>query len=296
MILFPFTRPWCTGSAACWAGWSAVCHCAGALAVSWCRICRGVHCWGLRGLPMSGMLRRRLVWAWREKSFSCAGRDSGLSCGDICGAAVDAGSGRESSAIWRCFAPDANAAGAGYWMNALRRMWTGCGGFGPGDGSLPLGEKAALGTVENLQGRRCGSCAPITCWLTRAGGTVLPAPQRWPQLSRARWHGCGARPCAPAAASGGCARWAAVHCSRCTACQPLLSCLSWSSARGMLPFLDGGWTGVMQAGLQGFLLGLPDDSCASRRERARPKRPPAWFPQAALRTATARCTSGFGER
>ena len=31
----------------------------------------------------------------------------------------------------------------------------------------------------------------------------------------------------------------------------LLSCLGWSSARGMLPFLDGGWTGVMQAGLAG---------------------------------------------
>ena len=36
-------------------------------------------------------------------------------------------------------APDANAAGAGYWMNALRRMWDGMRGLGPGDGSLPLG-------------------------------------------------------------------------------------------------------------------------------------------------------------
>ena len=34
----------------------------------------------------------------------------------------------------------------------------------------------------------------------------------------------------------------------------LLSCLGWSSARWMLPFLDGGWTGVMQAGLAGLLL------------------------------------------
>ena len=34
---------------------------------------------GLAGLAVSGMLRRRLVWAWRkEKLCGCAGRDSGL--------------------------------------------------------------------------------------------------------------------------------------------------------------------------------------------------------------------------
>ena len=87
-----------------------------------------------------------------------------------------------------------------------------------------------------MPGRRCGSCAPITCWLTRAGGTVLPAPQRWPQLSRARWHGCGARPCAPAAASGGCARWAAVHCSRCTACSTCSPVWAGVPREGCCPF------------------------------------------------------------
>ena len=50
-------------------------------------------------------------------------------------------------------APDANAAGAGYWMNALRRMWDGMRWLGPGDGSLPLGEKAALGTVGEFAGK-----------------------------------------------------------------------------------------------------------------------------------------------
>lgn len=133
-------------------------------------------------------------------------------------------------------APDANAAGAGYWMNALRRMWDGMRWLGPETAVCRSGKKRRSAPWENLQGRRCGSCAPITCWLTRAGGTVLPAPQRWPQLSRARWHGCGARPCAPAAASGGCARWAAVHCSRCTACSTCSPVWAGVPREGCCPF------------------------------------------------------------
>ena len=110
---------------------------------------------GLRGLPCVWYAAQAIeVWAWRkEKLCGCAGRDSGLSCGDIFGgAAVDAGSGREpSTAHLRCTLHRMQMQRARALMNAHRRnrmRWP-----QPGDGSLPLGEKAALGTVGEFAGK-----------------------------------------------------------------------------------------------------------------------------------------------
>ena len=60
----------------------------------------------------------------------------------------------------------------------------------------------------------------------------------------------------------------------------LLSCLGWSSARGMLPFLDGGWTGVMQAGLAGLLLSAfrLDDVLREPQGTCAPKAPARLVP------------------
>ena len=60
----------------------------------------------------------------------------------------------------------------------------------------------------------------------------------------------------------------------------LLSCLGWSSARGTLPFLDGGWTGVMQAGLAGLLLSAfrLDDVLREPQGTCAPKAPARLVP------------------
>ena len=151
-------------------------------------------------------------------------------------------------------APDANAAGAGYWMNALRRMWDGMRWLGPGDGSLPLGEKAALGTVGEFAGKAvrelradyllayAGWRYGIACAAALAAAVAGALAWLWRTALRTR-SGIG-RLCAV-----GCCALLTMH-----GVLNLLSCLGWSSARGMLPFLDGGWTGVMQAGLAGLLL------------------------------------------
>lgn len=133
-------------------------------------------------------------------------------------------------------APDANAAGAGYWMNALRRMWDGMRWLGPGDGSLPLGEKAALGTVGEFAGKAVRELR-ADYLLAYAGWRYgIACAAALAAAVAARWHGCGARPCAPAAASGGCARWAAVHCSRCTACSTCSPVWAGVPREGCCPF------------------------------------------------------------
>ena len=54
-------------------------------------------------------------------------------------------------------------------------MWDGMRWLGPGDGSLPLGEKAALGTVGEFAGKAVQMCIrdSVECALMIAVGTVL---------------------------------------------------------------------------------------------------------------------------
>mgnify|MGYP006927294877 FL=1 len=177
-------------------------------------------------------------------------------------------------------APDANAAGAGYWMNALRRMWDGMRWLGPGDGSLPLGEKAALGTVGEFAGKAvrelradyllayAGWRYGIACAAALAAAVAGALAWLWRTALRTR-SGIG-RLCAV-----GCCALLTMH-----GVLNLLSCLGWSSARGMLPFLDGGWTGVMQAGLAGLLLSAfrLDDVLREPQGTCAPKAPARLVP------------------
>lgn len=177
-------------------------------------------------------------------------------------------------------APDANAAGAGYWMNALRRMWDGMRWLGPGDGSLPLGEKAALGTVGEFAGKAvrelradyllayAGWRYGIACAAALAAAVAGALAWLWRTAMRTR-SSIG-RLCAV-----GCCALLTMH-----GVLNLLSCLGWSSARGMLPFLDGGWTGVMQAGLAGLLLSAfrLDDVLREPQGTCAPKAPARLVP------------------
>lgn len=178
-------------------------------------------------------------------------------------------------------APDANAAGAGYWMNALRRMWDGMRWLGPpGDGSLPLGEKAALGTVGEFAGKAvrelradyllayAGWRYGIACAAALAAAVAGALAWLWRTALRTR------------SASGGCARWAAVHCSRCTACSTCSPVWAGVPREGCCPFrrrLDG-CNG--RAGLAGLLLSAfrLDDVLREPQGTCAPKAPARLVP------------------
>lgn len=137
--------------------WSAVLPlCRGSGCVSWCRIWPRRVCWGLRGLPCVWYAAQAIVGLGGKKSFAVV---LGVTAGSLVVTfllvllLMPGLAGSLQRHLEVLLAPDANAAGAGYWMNALRRMWDGMRWLGPGDSSLPLGEKAALGTVGEFAGK-----------------------------------------------------------------------------------------------------------------------------------------------
>ena len=272
----PAARPRLGGAAG-----QRFCHCAGALAVyHGAASGRGVCAGACGACRVSGMLRRRLVWAWRkEKLCGCAGRDSGLSCGDIfAGAAVDAGSGRE---------PSAASGGA---------ACTGCKCSGRGlldeRPAAHVGRDAVAWPRRRQFAARGKSGARHRGRICREGGAG--AARRLP----AGFRGLAVRYCLRHSAGRSCrGRWprtamrtrssigrlCAVGCCALLTMHGvlnLLSCLGWSSARGMLPFLDGGWTGVMQAGLAGLLLSAfrLDDVLREPQGTCAPKAPARLVP------------------
>lgn len=173
------------------------------------------------------------------------------------------------------FAPGENVAEAGYWLNALRRMWAGMQWFGPGDGALLLGGQQALGTVgEFVEGAarelRADYLLAYAGWRYGIAGAAALAVAvtgalawLWRTALRTR-SGIG-RLCAV-----GCCALFAVH-----GVFNLLSCLGLLSAKGMLPFLDGGWSSVLQAALAGLLLSAfrLDDVLREPQNAVPPKAP-----------------------
>ena len=162
-------------------------------------------------------------------------------------------------------APDANAAGAGYWMNALRRMWDGMRWLGPGDGSLPLGEKAALGTVGEFAGKavrelRADYLLAYAGWrygiaCAAALAAAVAGALAWLWRTALRTRSSIGRLCAV-----GCCALLTMH-----GVLNLLSCLGWSSARGDAALFRRRLDGCNAGGAcRAFALGLPAGRRAAR--------------------------------